>query len=59
MKEQGMIKLLPRAREAFKRDYIPRGTIAHNMVQWKRSIRYLGDKWQVLQFTERKDKRVS
>lgn len=38
-------KMLVLARKHFCRDYIPVSTQRHNMRQWVRSIRMLGNSW--------------
>jgi hypothetical protein len=38
-------KMLSRARRLFCHDYVPQSTARHNMRQWVRSIRQLGDRW--------------
>jgi hypothetical protein len=38
-------KMLKRARHLFCHAYVPTSTARHNMRQWVRSIRQLGDRW--------------
>lgn len=38
---------LTRARKLFDIPGVPRKVVRHNMRQWVRSVRYLGDKWVV------------
>jgi hypothetical protein len=38
-------KMLKRARQLFCHAHAPTSTARHNMRQWVRSIRHLGDRW--------------
>lgn len=37
------------ARQHFDRPYIPRHIVRHNVRQWAKSLRHLGDKWLLAQ----------
>lgn len=46
--------MLRRARAHFYIDGVPRRTARHNVRQWVRSLRLLGDKWLLAQPVERR-----
>ena len=48
------VTLLKRARSHFVHDMAPISTQRHNMRQWIKSIRSLGDKWLIAHPMERK-----
>ena len=48
------ITLLTRARKHFVHDLAPTHTSRHNMRQWVRSVRLLGDKWLIAKPLERR-----
>lgn len=45
---------LRRARELFYVEGVPRHIARHNMRQWVRSLRYLGDRWLFARSIQRK-----
>ena len=47
-------KMLKLARQHFDRPYLDRSIVRHNCRAWVRSIRYLGDKWLLAHYVERK-----
>lgn len=47
--------LLRRARQHFVHPMAPRNVQRHNIRQWARAVRMLGDKWLLAQPLERRD----